>query len=198
MLATASPAGCLAEAEHPDRALPVDNGQMMDRRARSSSSPPSRSRSKPDTETGSAVIHSRTRASARMDASGERAQQVARGEDPDQPAVSRRPPPSRCRGRASSAATSPSVSSGETTSGSADMTSPTVSPSPFACLEPRRRRADRALEPRARPRSAIVPGAAEGSGGLSTPAKLARKGARWRPTIFAGGHQSGSGLAASA
>ncbi len=30
------------------------------------------------------------------------------------------------------------------------------------------------------------------------PAKLARKGARWRPTIFAGGHQSGSGLAASA
>ncbi len=62
------------------------------------------------------------------------------------------------------------------------------SPSPCASLEHAAPPAGRALARRARPRSRIAPGGAYGSGGLSTPAKPARNGARWRPTIFAGGH----------
>ena len=70
---------------------------------------------------------------------------------------SRRQRPSRCRAPRILSLTSPSVSSGATTSGSADMTSPTVAPSPLAVEASRRSRPStrsrrRPARPRSRPR----------------------------------------------
>ena len=96
-------------------------------------------------------------------------------------------------------ATSPIVSSGATTSGSPVITSPTrttarsCSASSTASNTRRSLRCSTPVRPRARPRPARrIPARARRDVGAG-PA-CARNGARYLPTIFAGGHQSGSVL----
>ena len=150
-----------------------------------------------ETVMGSAVIHWRTRASLGVHAGGERAQQVARGEDPDQPPVVGDERPSRRRARASSRRPRRACPRARRRAGR-----PTSRRRPCASVRRRvvdaasrrRSRAARVARRRARPRPAMPPG---GRGSAAPRCRRARRGTargsgrRSSP----GGHQSGSGLA---
>ena len=123
-------AGHGAHADDPDRPLFLDDGQVVERVLGMSAARRRATRRRNRDRLGRhPLAHARL---ARMDAPGERTEEVARRDDPDQAAVVGDERGADSRG--SSSATSPSVSSGATTSGSSVITSATV---PLTVILPR-------------------------------------------------------------
>ena len=70
------PPGDVSHAHHPDRPLVHDHGEMMNSRGRASAEAPSSSDASAGAAIGSAVIHSRARASLEWTRPGERTHEI--------------------------------------------------------------------------------------------------------------------------